>query len=91
MIYRIVDMRNAWTRGNEINHTGGGRSESSQKVLRQARHTCLSELKREAAKIGANGVIAIEMNYSEFSGEGKSMLFLVATGTAVLVERIGRA
>jgi len=29
------------------------------------------------------------MNYSEFSGKGKSMLFLVATGTAVRVEKIG--
>ena len=66
----------------------GGRSQSSQQVLREARKTCLSELKREAAEIGANAVIAIEMNYSEFSGKGKSMLFLVATGTAVKVERI---
>lgn len=69
----------------------GGRSESSQQVLRDARHTCLRELKKEAAEIGANAVIAIEMNYSEFSGKGKSMLFLVATGTAVRVEKIGTA
>jgi uncharacterized protein YbjQ (UPF0145 family) len=66
----------------------GGRSQTSQQVLREARRTCLSELKREAAGIGANAVIAIEMNYSEFSGKGKSMLFLVATGTAVKVERV---
>lgn len=44
----------------------GGRSESSQRVLRDARHTCLRELKKEAAELGANAVIAIEMNYSEF-------------------------
>lgn len=67
----------------------GGRSESSQQVLRDARHTCLRELKKAAAEVGANAVIAIEMNYSEFSGKGKSMLFLVATGTAVRVEKIG--
>jgi uncharacterized protein YbjQ (UPF0145 family) len=66
----------------------GGRSQTSQQVLREARQTCLSELKREAAEIGANAVIAIDLNYSEFSGKGKSMLFLVATGTAVRVERI---
>jgi uncharacterized protein YbjQ (UPF0145 family) len=65
-----------------------GRSETSQQVLREARHTCLRELKREAAQIGANAVIAVDMNYSEFSGKGKSMLFLVATGTAVKVERV---
>jgi uncharacterized protein YbjQ (UPF0145 family) len=66
----------------------GGRSQTSQQVLREARRTCLSELKREAAEIGANAVIAVGMNYNEFSGKGKSMLFLVATGTAVKVERI---
>ena len=66
----------------------GGRSQTSQQVLREARRTCLSELKREAAEIGANAVIAVGMNYSEFSGKGKSMLFLVATGTAVKVERM---
>ncbi len=66
----------------------GGRSETSQQVLRDARKTCLTELKREAALVNADAVIAIEMNYSEFSGKGKSMLFLVATGTAVKVERV---
>jgi len=64
----------------------GGRSEASQKVLRDARRTCLSELKKEAAKIGANAVIAVKLDYSEFSGAGKSMLFLVASGTAVKIE-----
>lgn len=61
----------------------GGRSESTQKVLREARRTCLTELRREAHRIGANAVIAVDLDYSEFSGQGKSMLFLVASGTAV--------
>jgi uncharacterized protein YbjQ (UPF0145 family) len=66
----------------------GGRSKASQKVLRDARRTCLFELKREAAEIGADAVIAIDLDYNEFSGGGKSMLFLVASGTAVKVEPI---
>lgn len=61
----------------------GGRSGSTQKVLQDARKTCLNELRREAARLGANGVIAVDLDYSEFSGGGKSMLFLVASGTAV--------
>tara|TARA_B110000091_G_scaffold159017_1_gene169402 strand:- start:48 stop:431 length:384 start_codon:yes stop_codon:yes gene_type:complete len=61
----------------------GGRSEASQKVLRDARETCLNELKKEAYELGADGVIGIDLDYSEFSGGGKSMLFLVASGTAV--------
>ena len=63
----------------------GGRSESSQKVLRDARKICLMELRREAESLGANAVIAVALDYSEISGNGKSMLLLVASGTAVLV------
>ena len=61
----------------------GGRSKASQKVLRDARKACLEELRIEAAEIGADGVIGIDLDYSEISGKGKGMLFLVASGTAV--------
>lgn len=61
----------------------GGRSVASQKVLRDARETCLNELKKEAYELGADGVIGIDLDYSEISGKGKGMLFLVASGTAV--------
>lgn len=64
----------------------GGRSKVTQKALREARKLCLRELKFEADAVGANAVIAVTLNYSEFSGQGKSMLFLVASGTAVVVE-----
>jgi len=61
----------------------GGRSEASQKVLRDARQSCLQELKIEAARIDADGVLGVDLDYSEISGKGKGMLFLVASGTAV--------
>jgi|TARA_B100001079_G_scaffold80811_1_gene69341 uncharacterized protein YbjQ (UPF0145 family) len=61
----------------------GGRSSASQKVLRDSRRTCLDELKMEAAGIGADAIIGIDLDYQEFSGKGKGMLFLVASGTAV--------
>lgn len=64
----------------------GGRSSATQRVLRDARKTCLAELKKEADELGANAVIAVKLDYSEFSGGGKSMLFLVASGTAVVIE-----
>ncbi len=63
----------------------GGRSLSTQKVLRDARRACLRELRGEAESIGANAVIGVSLSYSEFSGQGKSMLFLAASGTAVIV------
>ncbi|MBA4092602.1 MAG: hypothetical protein C0489_00815 [Candidatus Accumulibacter sp.] len=64
----------------------GGRSSTAQDALRDARKKCLQELKKEALSLGANAVIAISLDYSEFSGKGNSMLFLVASGTAVVVE-----
>jgi len=58
----------------------GGRSKATQKVLNDLRETCLYELKALAYEKGADAVIAIDLDYSEFSG---GMLFLVASGTAV--------
>ena len=65
----------------------GGRSKASQTVLRDARRTSLTELRREALIVGANAVIAIDLDYSEISGDGKSMLFVVASGTACRVRK----
>jgi uncharacterized protein YbjQ (UPF0145 family) len=63
----------------------GGRNKSTQKALRDARRTVLDELKKEAVSVNANAVIAVRLDYSEISGGGKSMLFVVASGTAVRV------
>ena len=64
----------------------GGRSKASQKVLRDARKTCLTELRREALIAGADAVIGVDLDYSEISGDGKSMLMVVASGTAVKIK-----
>lgn len=65
----------------------GGRSDSIQSTLRDARKTALAELRKEAASIGANAVIGVDLDYSEISGGGKSgMLFIVASGTAVIID-----
>ncbi|WP_269522603.1 YbjQ family protein [Coraliomargarita parva] len=66
----------------------GGRSKTTQDTLRKSRHVVLDELKREARSVRANAVIGVSLSYSEFSGQGKSMLFIVATGTAVVLEPI---
>ena len=67
--------------------SSGERSKSYQDVLRDGRVACLDELRREAGEMGAKAVIGIDLDYSEISGGGKSMLFLVATGTAVKVAK----
>jgi uncharacterized protein YbjQ (UPF0145 family) len=64
----------------------GGRNRSTQNKLRQAKQICLREIREAAAELNADAVIGLTMDYSEFSGKGKSMLFLVAYGTAVRLE-----
>ena len=66
-----------------VRDIAGGRSEATQNVLRDARKEVLRELRIEAAEMGADAVIGVDLDYSEFSGGGKSMLFIVASGTAV--------
>lgn len=66
----------------------GGRSKAIQNTLRDARRECLTALKFEALDAGANAVIAVDLDYSEFSATGNSMLFLVASGTAVKIEKV---
>jgi len=70
-----------WAAG--IRDVVGGRSESYQRELRTAREECLRELRREALALNADGVVGVNFNYSEISGGGKSMLFMVVNGTAV--------
>jgi uncharacterized protein YbjQ (UPF0145 family) len=64
----------------------GMRSGAMQDELRTARQTCLKELRAEAFRLGANAVVGVKLDYSEISGGAKSMLFLVASGTAVVCE-----
>ena len=73
----LTDIFNAWR------DVFGGRSKSYQNALKDARRAVLRELRREAYAVGANAVLGVSLDYSEISGCGKSMLFLVATGTAV--------
>jgi|26BtaG_2_1085354.scaffolds.fasta_scaffold06069_4 uncharacterized protein YbjQ (UPF0145 family)/DNA-directed RNA polymerase subunit RPC12/RpoP len=64
----------------------GGRSKVVQNTMRDARKTVLKELRREAAEVGADAVVGIDLDYSEISGNGSKMLFLVASGTAVRIK-----
>ena len=69
--------------GSAVRDLVGGRNETFQLKLRDARKTVLDELRREANQLGADAVVAVDLDYSEISVGGKSMLFVVATGTAV--------
>jgi len=61
----------------------GGRSKASEKVLRDARKEAMEGLKNEAAKLRADAVIAIDIDYMEVSVGKSGMLVAIASGTAV--------
>ena len=63
----------------------GGRSDAAQRTMRDSRKTALYELKLEAHLVGANAVVGVDLDYVELASAG-SMVMLVASGTAVIIE-----
>ena len=61
----------------------GGRSGSDEKELREAKALALESLVEEAKALGADAVVAIDLDYATIGGERKTMLMVVASGTAV--------
>jgi uncharacterized protein YbjQ (UPF0145 family) len=62
----------------------GGRSGAYENVLADARQYALEEMSASAAKLGANAVIGIDLDYAVV-GETGSMLMVTAAGTAVVL------
>ena len=63
----------------------GGRSGSYEDELIQARQRALEEMEQRAAKLGANAVVGVDIDY-EVLGADNGMLMVTASGTAVVVE-----
>lgn len=64
----------------------GGRSSSYEKVLIEAKETAILELEKRAEEQGANGIVGIDFDF-EALGQGGSMLMVIASGTAVYVQK----
>ncbi len=60
----------------------GGRSGAYEKELGKARQIALDELDQNALALGADAVVAIDLDY-EVLGQGNGMLMVSASGTAV--------
>ena len=63
----------------------GGRSGKYENVLKRARDEALLEMQAEAAKLGANAVIGVDLDY-EVVGVKGSMLMVSSSGTAVITD-----
>ena len=61
----------------------GGRSQSYQRVFRDARDTVKSELKEQAEALGAHAVVATRFTYNQLDGTSGGMVMVAAVGTAV--------
>ena len=63
----------------------GGRSGTVQKTLSQAREAAFDELRLKASELGADAVIAIDIDYHSLSTNAAStnMLIVAVSGTAV--------
>ena len=91
IVHRLQKPSSRWTKNRSCTNIHGGPlngGQSTQMVLRDARLTALKELRREALMVGADAVIAMDLDYQELSGGGKGgMLMIVASGTAVAVKK----
>lgn len=60
----------------------GGRSAAYENVLRDGRNMAIQEMCEQAAAMGANAVIGVDVDYQVIGDKG-SMLMVAVTGTAV--------
>jgi Uncharacterized conserved protein len=63
----------------------GGRSETYEGELIQARENAMREMAQRAAQLGANAVVGVDIDY-EVLGADNGMLMVTASGTAVRLE-----
>ncbi|MGI6028095.1 MAG: putative heavy metal-binding protein [Candidatus Heteroscillospira sp.] len=62
----------------------GGRSATYEDELTSAREQALNEMSQRAARLGANAVVGVDIDY-EVLGADNGMLMVTASGTAVTV------
>jgi uncharacterized protein YbjQ (UPF0145 family) len=65
----------------------GGRSAAYEQELRKAKALALEEMEAEAAQLGGNAIVGVDLDYETVQmGSGGGMLMVSASGTAVVVE-----
>jgi uncharacterized protein YbjQ (UPF0145 family) len=64
----------------------GGRSAAYEQELRKAKDIALQEMQQQAAQLGANAVIGVDLDYENITvGQTGGMLMVSASGTAVVL------
>ena len=78
-----VDVIKDFTAG--LSNFFGGRSATYEDELTSAREQALQELEQRAARLGADAVVGIDVDY-EVLGADNGMLMVTASGTAVRLD-----
>ena len=68
----------------------GGRSQTYEAELVQARESALAEMVQRAQELGAEGIVGVDIDY-ETLGSDNGMLMVTASGTAVRFSPVSRA
>ena len=63
----------------------GGRSGSYEEGLREAKDIALREMQEQALRIGANAILAVDLDYETLGSNG-SMLMVSSSETVVVLE-----
>jgi uncharacterized protein YbjQ (UPF0145 family) len=71
--------------GAGLRNIFGGRSGSYENELINARDAAMKEMEEHAARMGANAVVGVDIDY-EVLGTGNDMLMVAVSGTAVVLE-----
>lgn len=67
-----------------IRNIVGGRAGAYERSLADAREMAMEEMAEQAAKLGANAVVGIDIDY-EVLGQDNGMLMVCVSGTAVII------
>lgn len=61
----------------------GGRTGSYEKLLQEAKEEALAEMTDRARALGADAIVAVDLDYEVIGGDNKTLLMVSANGTAV--------
>tara|TARA_R110000772_G_scaffold268561_1_gene396185 strand:- start:75882 stop:76205 length:324 start_codon:yes stop_codon:yes gene_type:complete len=61
----------------------GGRSGAYEKELQKAKGFALEDMQARAAELGADAIVAVDLDYEAISSDKSCMLMVSANGTAV--------
>ena len=64
----------------------GGRSQAYEEELQKAKDIAIKEMQDTAQSLGANAIVAVDLDYESIQMGSSNMLMVSASGTAVFFE-----